>query len=320
MWNFKRDIFRIAGETACVIPNMSGYSFAMTDEVCTSCTPQTRYNLEKYTKLRVNNYASFKPDGTQVYFTQHNNGLWSGPPYGILDPIIAYNLGTPWDVSTIIANGEITNGNGTFATPAYTSITTSYGSPNENKTSGHSFSPDGVHLFTCGSDLGLLQKYNLSTAWDITTANLNSSTTEYTGTTGTLSAVKFSVDGLTMILLGSITTAKYTLSSPWVITGGTSISTASGNYNDIDFQNNGLYLFTFDGGGANLVRKTLSSPYNITGITSTQILNLSGILLGPAPKICFKNGHKGFISYYNNPSVISAFELSCSFDISGPLI
>ena len=38
--------------------------------------------------------------------------------------------------------------------------------------------------------------------------------------------------------------------------------------------------------------------------------------------ISFKDGHKIFIGNYtgNSPANIYAFELSCSFDISGPII
>jgi hypothetical protein len=323
MWNFKRDIFRVAGDTACVTGDSIGYSFALTDDVCTSCTPQTRNNLETFNQLRVRSYSSFKSDGTQLYLTQHNNGLTGG---SVRDPIIAYNLTTPWNVSSIIITGT-TNGSNApffpFVNPAAISINTAY-SIGETQTLGHYFSPDGLQIFTCGGQTGLIQKYTLSTAWNINTMTLNSSTLEYTGTTGSsVKAIKFSSDGLNMILLGT-TTARYTLSSPWVITGGTLNYTASGNYTDIDFQDNGLYLFTFDSGGNNLIRKTLSSAYNITGVTSTQTLNLSTIPLGggSSPTIHFKDGYKGYISTFATftGNTITAFELSCSFDISGPII
>lgn len=287
------------------------------------CIPQTFYNYETYNQLRVRSYSSFKPDGTQVYFTQHNNGLTGGV---IRDPIIVYNLEIPWDVSTIIANGT-TNGSNPpffpFANPAAVSIDTAY-STGETQTLGHYFSPDGLRVFTCGGATGLIQRYDLSVAWDITTMTLNSSTLQYTGTTGTsVRAIKFSGDGLTMILLGS-TTARYTLSSPWVITGGTLQYTATGNSLDIDFQNNGLYLFTFNSVGTNLIRKTLSSPYNITGVTSTQTLNISTLPLngGSSPTIHFKDGYKGYISVFATftGNTISAFNLTCNYDISGSLV
>ena len=310
MWNFKSDIFRIAGDTACITGDSTGYSFAMTDEVCTSCTPQTRYNLETYSKLMINSYSSFNPDGTKVYFTRHNTGTGSGTGY---DPIIMYNLVTPWDVSSIIANGM----NGLYAIPAAVSINTD---TIVTSSQGHCFSTDGTKIFVCNSTTGVLRKYTVSTPWDITTMSLSSSATTYGAS---LSVVKFTPDGLNMVLLGTGGLKKYTLNSAWDIIGATLISTAAtGFVSDFNFQNNGTYLFTFNGSN-DLIRYTLSSPYNITGITATQTLNLSPYInMGSGPRIVFKDGHKGYISSYyaTTPHTISAFELSCSFDISGPLI
>lgn len=302
-----------------------------TTSTTTICIPQTIYAGETYYKsgdtaiesgLRVNNYTSFYPDGTKAFFTQHNNGLAGGSPTGIHDPIIAYDLATPWDVSTIIKTGELQSTNSPyqwFSTPAVTSnLQTSYG-VGENQTIGHTFSEDGTKLFTAGKDIGLLQRYDLTTAWDITTMVFNSSTVEYTGTTGTsLLAVKFSSDGLTMVLLGDIT-ARYDLINPWDIIGATLNSTATGNSSDINFQNSGLYLFTFS--GSNLIRKTLGSAYDITNVIATQSLVTTVIPQSNFPRIVFKDGFKGYINTYNGtePSIISAFELTCEFDISGAI-
>lgn len=289
-----------------------------------TCIPQTIYSGETYNKLRVRSYSSFNPDGTKLYLTQHNNGLSGGAPY---DPIIVYNLATPWDVSTITTTGytsgskDASGGTGTprfqFADPAVVSINTAYSS-GETQTLGHYFSPDGLKLFTTGYATGLIQKYTLSVAWDISTLTLSSSTTGYVSTLGVnIRSIKFSSDGLTMILLGS-TTARYTLSSAWNIIGGTLVSTMAGNNYDIDFQNNGLYLFTFDGSG-NLIRKTLSSAYDLTSVTGTQSLNVTTLINGnSSPVIHFKDDFKGYISTYT-PFIgnsVTAFELGCSFDIS----
>jgi|694.fasta_scaffold00433_39 hypothetical protein len=278
-----------------------------------ACIPQTIYNNEKYTVLMQNSYSSFYPDGTKVYFTRHNTGVGSSTGY---DPIIMYNLGTPWDVSTIIANGFQSAASGVYAIPAAVSINTD---TIVSSAQGHCFSPDGTKIFVCNASSGVLRKFTVSTPWDITTMSLSASATTY-GTS--LSVVKFTPDGLTMVLLGTGGLKKYTLTSAWDIIGGTLTSTsATGFVSDFNFQNNGLYLFTFNSGN-NLIRYTLSSPYNITGITSTQTLNLSGsINMGSGPRILFKDGYKGYISSYyaNTPHTISAFNLTCPFDISGSL-
>ena len=162
--------------------DLDGYVEEITTTTTTStttiCVPQTIYAGEKYNVLMQNSPSLFfNTDGTQIYLVRHNTGVGSGSGY---DPIIMYTLGTAWDVSTIVANGYETSTSGTYAIPAGVSIPTV--TISSQRTSNEYFSPDGLQVFTTNSTTGLIQRYDLSTAWDITTLTINSSTTEYVST------------------------------------------------------------------------------------------------------------------------------------------
>jgi hypothetical protein len=76
-------------------------------------------------------------------------------------------------------------------------------------------------------------------------------------------------------------------------------------------------------------KQTLSSPYDLSTITSTETVDLTGVIpLGNFPSINFKDGYKFFVSKYgayndlnpNSRNNIYALNLTCEFDISGPTI
>jgi len=135
----------------------------------------------------------FKPDGTKLYIVGNSN-----------DAIYEYNLSTAWDIST--------------ASYAQNFIVASQdGTP-----SGLFFKPDGTKMYISGLLGRRVYEYNLSTAWDISTAaflqNLSVSSQDDTPTD-----VFFKPDGTKMYVLGATNdnVNEYDLSTAW------NISTAS---------------------------------------------------------------------------------------------
>lgn len=86
----------------------------------------------------------FKSDGTKVY---------SATEYAVTQ----WNLVTPWVVSGITRSG--------------TTKTIYSGSFPENNSKGISFSSDGLEMFITGTDTKKIGKFNLSVAWDVSTAS-----------------------------------------------------------------------------------------------------------------------------------------------------
>ena len=84
----------------------------------------------------------FKPDGTKMYLTGSNG-----------DRVYEYNLSTAWNISTA-------------------SFLQSF-SVSAQETSPQSifFKPDGTKMYVTGSSGDDVNEYNLSTAWDVSTAS-----------------------------------------------------------------------------------------------------------------------------------------------------
>jgi hypothetical protein len=275
----------------------------------TICVPQMIYSGEKFINLPLHTGASFKPDGTILYISLHN-----GSP---TDSVCAYSALTPWNVSTI----TLPRIGCSIAVPVIS------GSP--TTVDGNHFSPDGSKLFVVEERSKSVFRYSAGTPWDV-------STTTYTpGDLFTIvgltpSYIDFSPDGLFMFLTvtGGLL-KRYTLTTAWDISSGVteSQSLSGGTFIlDFTFQNNGTYLFSLiNSSGLALRRQTLAVAYDLTTINNslTQIENIGSFISGGSRyTINFRDGFKGFIGgyYASSPNGITAFELTCEWDISGIVV
>ena len=116
-----------------------------------------------------------KPDGTQVFFT----GTGS-------DSVRRYTLTTPWDITTMTATGnKILSVSGQEASPG-----------------DIAFNPDGDKLYLVGRSGDDVNYYELSTAWDVSTATFVSNFSVSSETTSPYS-LTFKPDGSKMFIAGN---------------------------------------------------------------------------------------------------------------------
>jgi len=161
----------------------------------------------------------FKPDGTKMYFV----GL-SGVD------INEYNLSTAWDISTasFVQNFSV--------------------SAQETQPHGLSFKPDGTKMYVVGMTGKDINEYNLSTAWDVSTASYlqNFSVSAQTS----LPTGLFFVDDGTKVFVtdyfGSV--KKYTLSTTWDITSASyvqnfSVSAQETQLYGVGFKSDGTKMY-----------------------------------------------------------------------------
>ena len=88
----------------------------------------------------------FKPDGTKMYVA------------GLLNDVVSeYDLSVAWDVSTATHNQDF-------------SVASQEGNAN-----GLSFKPDGTKMYVSGKAKDNVNEYDLSTAWDVSTASFTQS-------------------------------------------------------------------------------------------------------------------------------------------------
>ena len=94
------------------------------------------------TQLATPNTVFFKDDGTKMYLTGNTS-----------DTVHEYDLSTAWDVSTASYSQGF-------------SVSAQEGAPR-----GLSFKDDGTKMYVCGSSGDDINEYDLSTAWDVSTAS-----------------------------------------------------------------------------------------------------------------------------------------------------
>ena len=211
----------------------------------------------------------FKPDGTKMFILDDG--------FAAADDILEYNLSTAWDVSTA-----------TYS-QAYRLLSS------ESAVQGMDFKSDGTQVYIIGSQTDAVYAYDLSTAWDISTASYNSVSFSTTSETTTPFAVKFKSDGTKMYTIGLTedTIYEYNLSTAWDIStasySGSSYyfnaEVASANNLTLNSTGTKLYLL----GGSVIYEYTLSTAWDLSSISynnvsfsvSSQESNAYGITFKP---------------------------------------
>ncbi|MDB9844656.1 autotransporter outer membrane beta-barrel domain-containing protein [bacterium] len=155
--------FKPDGKVMYVIHSLTDYKSVEQFDLATAWDTST---LSYNTRFSVSNNdvqlrgLTFKPDGTRMYIGQTTYGK-----------VLQYDLATPWDVSSATNLVE----------------SSSYLSQ-ENNIRNIQFTSDGTIMYLGGNGGNDINKYTLSTAWDVSTLNhiTSYSVSAQTGTTNTI--------------------------------------------------------------------------------------------------------------------------------------
>ena len=169
----------------------------------------------------------FSPDGTKCYFI--------GDGSSSQDRLWQWNLAVPYNILTMTYSNN------------YIQVSSQNSNP-----SGFAFKPDGTKFFAVGySGSDAVYAYDLTTAWDLSTASYNSEYVTVSSQNPDMRDVTFNSSGTKMFLLGTNFNGRmyqYDLSTAW------DVSTAS--YNSVYFYFGGsetqLRQFNFNGDGTKL--------------------------------------------------------------------
>lgn len=168
----------------------------------------------------------FKPDGTLMFTLDDFN-----------DRVNVYNLSTPWDVSTAVYS-------------TFKSIGTSIFVLNPT---GMTFSADGSYMYIYSSYMRYMNRFTLTTAWNISSASAWSTSSFPSlqiANTGASTGISISPDGTRLIITESSgdKILEYTLNTPYSITSASFIGSLS-IVSDTDFptgcnwSSDGKYLY-----------------------------------------------------------------------------
>jgi len=145
------------------------------------------------------------------------------------DKVHKYTLGTAWDLTTVSYSNE------------YVAVGTEDGHP-----SSLAFSSDGTKLFVLGYDNDAVFTYDMTAAWDLTTASYSSASFSVTTEESSPLGLAFNSDGTKMYTVGTSASAvvEYVLGTAWDV----ATATASGVTFSISEQAQNAEVFFGDDG------------------------------------------------------------------------
>ena len=138
----------------------------------------------------------FKPDGTVMYVIRSESGFVG---------VEQFNLTTAWDTSTLVHDTR--------------KVITS-DCDDDVQIRALAFKSDGTRMYLSQEGAGVVSQYDLTTAWDVSTATNNVCSNSYAGEESDMRNIQFSSDGTIMYLGGSNgdDINKYTLATAWDVT------------------------------------------------------------------------------------------------------
>lgn len=195
----------------------------------------------------------FKPDGLTFYALTRKNA----------DSVKQYSLTTAWDIST-----------------CSTTATHSFDVSSENNSSeGLFFKPDGTKMYVAGYvPSSFVYEYDLSTAWDLSTASYNSVSVDVSADAAPYDVI-FKPDGTKMYLADSNYVEEYALSTAWDITSAThtvrssAFSTIGGNTNvtALAFNADGSKMFAGSATGGRISEYDLTTAYDVSTLQTSTV-------------------------------------------------
>jgi DNA-binding beta-propeller fold protein YncE len=231
--------------------NVCGYTLSTAWDVSTAAwvTPATEY-FSVATQEIVPQGVFFKPDGTKMYVIGSSG-----------DDVNEYDLSTAWDVST---SSYLQN----FSVAAQ-----------EIGPTGLFFKPDGTKMYVVGAGGDDVNEYDLSTAWDVSTASFLQSFYVGTQENGPQD-VFFKPDGTKMYIVGSVgdDVNEYDLSTAWDITTSSylqnfSVAAQETTPTGVFFKPDGTKMYVIGSGGDDVNEYDLSTAWDVS--TSSYLQNFS---------------------------------------------
>jgi DNA-binding beta-propeller fold protein YncE len=240
--------------------------------------------------------VSFKPDGTKMYVLGSTG-----------DAVSEYSLSTAWNISTA---SYVRN----FSVAAQ-----------ETSPQGIFFKPDGTKMYVVGLAGRDVNEYNLSTAWNVSTAsyvrNFSVSIQE-TNPNG----VFFKPDGTQMYVVGinRDTVYEYSLSTAWDISTASwngpeghyfSVSAQEGSPNGIFFKPDGTQMYVVGSTGDDVNEYSLSTAWNVS--TASYVRNFSVSAQETSPQgIFFKPDGTQMYVVGSTGDDVNEYSLSTAWDVS----
>jgi hypothetical protein len=259
----------------------------------------------------------FVDDGGDAYLTATDGSYSLVSAFGAS----SYTSGN-WSLSGL--DVDATNGITLSGTPPLSwdvstaSFATSFDpSAQETAPSGIFFKPDGTKMFILGLVGDDVNEYNLSTAWDMSTAsyvqNFSVASKERVPI-----GLFFRTDGTAMYVSGNASSnlLQYALGTAWDLSTASYVrSYSTADPDGFFFRDDGLKLYTTNSDLQSVREFNLSTAWNIATASHSQNFSVSSQETNPSGIFFKSDGTKMFVSGYAGDDV-NEYDLSTAWDIS----
>jgi DNA-binding beta-propeller fold protein YncE len=240
------------------------------------------------------NGIAITDDGTRLYFTG-----FSG------DTVWSCTLSTPYDLATATVDVKKVYVGGQDAAP-----------------STPFFGDSGTKMYVMGTNNDRVYQYNLTTAWDVTTASNTGNSLLVTSQDATPQGLFFGDSGTKLYVIGITTDTvyQYTLSTAWDISTASyaslsfSVATQETVPRALFFKPDGTKMFVTGQTGDDVNEYDLSTAWNVSTASFVRVSATVGEAT-PAGLWFKEDGLKMYITGFSNDT-IREFSLSSAFNVS----
>ena len=191
-------------------------------------------------------------------------------------------------------------------------------SAQEGFPSGIFFSPDGLKMYVVGLVGDDVNEYDLSTAWDISTASYVQNFS-VAGQDTVPSAVFFKPDGTQMYICGNAGSDlnEYSLSTAWDVSTASYVRSLSGIIAPLGifFKSDGLQAYATDNSLDAVREYSLSTAWNISTMSHVRNFSVSAQETTPTGVFFKSDGTKMFVTGLTSDNV-NEYDLSTAWNIS----
>ena len=238
----------------------------------------------------------FKPDGIKMYVV------------GFTDQDVnEYDLSVAWDISSAVFLQN-------FSVAAQDALPR-----------GLFFKPDGTKMYVVGANEDTVNEYDLSSAWDISSASFTNPTTEYFSVAAQETSpedVFFKPDGTKMYVVGSTgdDVNEYDLSVAWDVSSASflqakSISAQETGPSGVFFKPDGTKMYVVGASGDDVNEYDLSVAWDVTTAVFSQTFSVAAQDTTPTGLFFKPNGTKMYVVGIISDNV-NEYDLSVAWDIS----
>jgi sugar lactone lactonase YvrE len=218
--------------------------------------------------------------------------------------------------------GTVTSGSEGYslANGVFDSINFSVASQ-DNDPHGLAFKTDGTSFYIVGRTGDKVYQYDLSTAWDLSTASYASKSFSYGQGEGLPMCVRFKPDGTKMYIVGlnNDTIYQYSLSTAWDVSTASydsksfSVTSQEASPSSFVFNSDGTKLILCGYSTDSLYEYTLSTAYDISTASYTSV-SYNPSVTNPFDMTVNSDGTKLYL--ISTAGEVSSYTLSTAYDIS----